>query len=174
MLILLRLKVTQKIDYDKETKLSVNLSSYAPWTFKLSDGKEYTATKSPFEIAVKPLSTTTYNLLEVKNICGTGTVSGTAKIEIIILSAEEEKELHVEVFPVPSSEICNWKIQTPEISTASVVLYDVSGVTQYTHTPNTRSQTHEGIIDLSTLKAGTYFLKLQAGEKSVTRKVVKY
>ena len=164
----------QKIDYDKETKLSINLSSYAPWTFKLSDGKEYTATKSPFEIAVKPLSTTTYNLSEVKNICGTGTVSGTAKIEIIILSAEEEMELQVEVFPVPSSEICNWKIQTPAISTASVVLYDVSGITQYTHTPNTRSQSHEGTIDLSTLKAGTYFLKLQAGEKSVTRKVVKF
>ena len=164
----------QKIDYDKETKLSVNLSSYAPWTFKLSDGKEYTATKSPFEIAVKPLSTTTYNLSEVKNICGTGTVSGTAKIEIIILSAEEEKELQVEVFPVPSSEICNWKIQTPEITMASVVLYDVSGVTQYTHTPNNRSQSHEGTIDLSTLKAGIYFLKLQAGEKSVIRKVVKF
>ena len=164
----------QKIDYDKETKLSINLSSYAPWTFKLSDGKEYTATKSPFEIAVKPLSTMTYSLSEVKNICGTGTVSGTAKIEIIILSTEEEKELHVEVFPVPSSEICNWKIQTPEITTASVVLYDVSGNTQYTHTPNTRSQSHEGIIDLSTLKAGTYFLKLQAGEKSVIRKVVKF
>jgi len=35
-------------------------------------------------------------------------------------------------------------------------------------------KTHEGKIDLSTLKAGTYFSKLQAGEKSVTRKVVKY
>ena len=164
----------QKIDYDKETKLSINLSSYAPWTFKLSDGKEYTATKSPFEIAVKPLFATTYSLSEVKNICGMGTVSGTAKIEIIILSAEEEKELHVEVFPVPSSEICHWKIETPAISTASVVLYDVSGSTQYTHTPNARSQTHEGTIDLSTFRAGTYFLKLQAGEKSVVRKVVKY
>lgn len=164
----------QKIDYDKETKLSVNLSSYAPWTFKLSDGKEYTATKSPFEIAVKPLSTTTYSLTEVKNICGMGTVSGTAKIEIIILSTEEEKELNVEVFPVPSSEICHWKIQTPQATNASVALYDASGITQYTHSSNTRTQSHEGTIDLSTLKAGTYFLKLQAGEKSVTRKVVKF
>ncbi|MEA5458076.1 T9SS type A sorting domain-containing protein [Arcicella sp. LKC2W] len=35
-------------------------------------------------------------------------------------------------------------------------------------------QSHEAIIDFSTLKAGTYFLKLKAGEKSVTRKVVKF
>jgi Secretion system C-terminal sorting domain len=164
----------QKIDYDKETKLSVNLSSHAPWTFKLSDGKEYTTTKSPFEIAVKPLSTTTYSLTSVSNICGTGTVSGTAKIEVIILSAEEEKDLSVEVFPVPSSEICNWKIQTPEATRASVVLYDITGVTQYTQESATRTQSHEGTINLQNLKPGTYFLKMQVGEKSVTRKVVKY
>lgn len=174
MLILFTLKVNQKIDYDKEAKLSVNLTSYAPWTFKLSDGKEYTATKSPFEVSVKPLSTTTYSLSEVSNICGTGTVSGTAKIEIIILSAEEEKDLSVEVFPMPSSEICHWKIETPQATKASVTLYDLTGVTQYTHEFNSCTQSHEGTINFQNLKAGTYFLKLQAGEKSVVRKVVKF
>jgi hypothetical protein len=164
----------KKIAPDEETKLSINLTSHAPWTFKLSDGKEYTATKSPFEVSVKPLSTTTYSLSEVKNICGTGTVSGSAKIEIIILSSEEEKELNVEVFPVPSSEICHWKIETPQATNASVMLYDVLGVTQYSQNSPTRTQAHEGTIDLTNMKAGTYFLKLQAGEKSVVRKVMKY
>lgn len=164
----------KKIDLDQETNLSVNLTSHAPWTFKLSNGKEYTATKSPFEIAVKPLATTTYSLSEVSNICGTGTVSGTAKIEVIILSTEEERELSVEVFPMPSSEICNWKIETPQATTASVELIDVSGSSQFSEISNNRSQTHQGSINLSNLKAGTYFLKLQAGEKSVTRKVVKF
>ena len=87
---------------------------------------------------------------------------------------DQEKELHVEVFPVPSSEICNWKIQTPEVTDASVLLYDVSGVMQYSRASTTRTQTHQGTIDLTNMKAGTYFLKLQAGEKSVVRKVVKY
>jgi Secretion system C-terminal sorting domain len=164
----------KKIDYDTETKLFINLTSHAPWTFKLSDGKEYTATKSPFEISVKPLYTTTYSVTEVKNICGTGTVSGSAKIEIIILWAEEEKELKVEVFPMPSSEICHWKIETPQATNASVLMYDVLGVTQFSQSSSTRTQTHEGTIDLTNIKAGTYFLKLQAGEKSVVRKVVKF
>ena len=147
----------QKIDYGQEAKLFINLTSQPPWTFKLSDGKEYTATKSPFEVSVKPIFTTTYSLSEVKNICGTGTVSGTAKIEIIILSAEDEKELNVEVFPVPSSEICHWKIETPQATTASVMLYDVLGVTQYSQVSTTRTQTHEETIDLTNMKPGTYF-----------------
>ncbi len=167
------IRLTQLI-FKVKTKLSINLTSHALWTFKLSDGKEYTATKSPFEISVKPLSTTTYSLSEVKNICGTGTVSGSAKIEIIILSAEEEKELNVEVYPVPSSEICHWKIETPQATNAFVQMCDVLGVIQYSQVSATRTQTHEGTIDLSNMKAGTYFLKLQAGEKSVVRKVVKF
>ena len=167
------IRLTQLI-FKVKTKLSINLTSHAPWTFKLSDGKEYTATKSPFEVSVKPLSTTTYSLSEVKNICGTGTVSGSAKIEIFVLSSEEEKELNVEVFPVPSSEICHWKIETPQATTAFVLMYDVLGVTQYSQASSTRTQSHEGIIDLTNMKSGTYFLKLQAGEKSVVRKVVKY
>jgi hypothetical protein len=82
--------------------------------------------------------------------------------------------LSVEVFPVPSLEVCHWKIQTPEATRASVALYDVAGVTQYTQESAIRTQSHEGTIDLMTLKAGIYFLKLQAGDKSVTRKVVKF
>lgn len=82
--------------------------------------------------------------------------------------------MNVEVFPVPSSEVCNWKIQTTLPTIASVVLYNVSGITQHSQTSTTRKQIHEGIIDLTNLKAGTYYLKLQVGDKSVTRKVVKY
>jgi hypothetical protein len=56
----------QSIDYGKEAKLKVDLGSHAPWTFKLSDGREFTAQKTPFEITVNPLSTTSYTLSEEK------------------------------------------------------------------------------------------------------------
>lgn len=164
----------KKIDYDQETKLAVNLSSHAPWTFKLSDGKEYTATKSPFEITVKPLSTTTYNLTEVKNICGTGTVSGTAKIEVIILSSEEEEGVNINVYPMPTAEICNWQIQTEQASTVALTLLNMNGQTQIEQSSPIRSQKHTGTIDLSTMKSGTYLLKINVGEKTITRKIVKF
>ena len=76
---------------------------------------------------------------------------------------------------MPSSEICHWKIETPQAINSSVVmLYYVVGVTQHSQASSARTQTHEGTIDLSNLKADTYFLKFQAGEKSVVWKVVKY
>ncbi|MDH4461352.1 MAG: hypothetical protein QE277_08020, partial [Flectobacillus sp.] len=50
------------INYNDSTKVAIAFTSYAPWTFKFSDGKEYTATKSPFSVSVKPQFTTTYSL----------------------------------------------------------------------------------------------------------------
>ncbi len=48
------------------------------------------------------------------------------------------------------------------------------GVTLYSQVSKTSKLLHEGTIDLTKIKAGTYFLKLQADGKSVVRKVVKH
>ncbi|MEA5426442.1 T9SS type A sorting domain-containing protein [Arcicella lustrica] len=164
----------QSIDYDKETKISVSLNSYAPWTLTFSDGQIFTATTSPFEVNVKPLSTTTYTLSEVKNICGIGTTEGSAKIEVIILANDIEKDINVEVYPVPTAEICNWKVSTDKPEKVYLTLYDVSGKNILEQTSEDRSQNHSGVIDLSTINAGTYFLKIDVGNKNITRKIIKY
>lgn len=164
----------QSIDYDKETKISVSLNSYAPWTLTFSDGQIFTATTSPFEVNVKPLSTTTYVLSEVKNICGIGTTEGSAKIEVIILANDIEKDINVEVYPVPTAEICNWKVSTDKPEKVYLTLYDVSGKNILEQTSEDRSQNHSGVIDLSTINAGTYFLKIDVGNKNITRKIIKY
>ncbi|MET3125515.1 uncharacterized protein YneR [Arcicella rosea] len=164
----------QSIDYDKETKISVSLNSYAPWTLTFSDGQIFTATTSPFEVNVKPLSTTTYTLSEVKNICGIGTTEGSAKIEVIILANDIEKDINVEVYPVPTAEICNWKVSTDKPEKVYLTLYDVSGKNILEQTSEDRSQNHSGVIDLSKINAGTYFLKIDVGNKNITRKIIKY
>ncbi|MEA5402166.1 T9SS type A sorting domain-containing protein [Arcicella sp. DC2W] len=164
----------QSIDYDKETKISVSLNSYAPWTLTFSDGQIFTATTSPFEVSVKPLSTTTYALSEVKNICGIGTTEGSAKIEVIILANDIEKDIKVEVYPIPTSETCNWKISTDKPEKVYLTLYDVSGKNILEQTSENRSQSHSGVIDLSKINAGTYFLKIDVGNKNITRKIIKY
>ena len=162
------------INYADSSKISLKFTSDSPWTFKLSDGKEYTTTKSPFEVSVKPQFTTIYSVKEVKNICGVGTATGTAKVEVIILSVEEEKGINLEIFPMPASEICNWKIQTDKPTTAQLTLMDVRGIINLEQSSPTRSQNHSGILDLSTIKSGTYFLKIDVGDKTITRKIIKY
>lgn len=164
----------QNIDYDKEAKIAVSFNSYAPWTFKLSDGQAFTATTSPFEVTVKPQFTTTYTISEVKNLCGIGTTEGSAKIEVIILANDIEKDINVEVYPIPTSETCNWKVSTDKPEKVYLTLYDVSGKNILEQTSENRSQSHSGVIDLSKINAGTYFLKINVGNKNITRKIIKY
>ncbi len=162
------------INYADSSKISLKFTSDAPWTFKLSDGKEYTTTKSPFEVSVKPQFTTIYSVSEIKNICGIGTATGTAKIEVIVLSAEEEKNINIEIYPMPTSEICNWKIQSDKPTSVQLKLTDMRGIITLEQSSQTRSQTHAGILDLSKLNSGTYFLKIDVGDKTIIRKIVKY
>jgi hypothetical protein len=163
----------QSIDYGKEAKLKVDLGSHAPWTFKLSDGREFTAQKTPFEITVNPLSTTSYTLSEVKNICGTGTVSGTAKVTVLVLGIEEESGIHVEVYPVPASDYLTWKVRTDKPASYDLRLSDTQGRVLEVQHNTTRSQAHEGQLNISTLPTGVYFLQMTVGDKTFSRKVIK-
>ena len=163
----------QSIDYGKEAKLKVDLGSHAPWTFKLSDGREFTAQKTPFEITVNPLSTTSYTLSEVKNICGTGTVSGTAKVTVLVLGIEEESGIHVEVYPVPASDYLTWKVRTDKPASYDLRLSDTQGRVLEVQHNTARSQAHEGQLNISILPAGVYFLQMTVGGKTFSRKVIK-
>ncbi|MGX7690434.1 T9SS type A sorting domain-containing protein [Flectobacillus roseus] len=163
----------QSIDYGKEAKLKVDLGSHAPWTFKLSDGQEFTAQKTPFEITVNPLSTTSYTLSEVKNICGTGTVSGTAKVTVLVLGIEEESGILVEVYPVPTSDYLTWKVRADKSASYDLRLSDTQGRVLEVQHNTTRSQAHEGQLNISTLPTGVYFLQLTVGDKTFSRKVIK-
>jgi hypothetical protein len=62
--------------------LSVAFTGPSPWNLNFN-GQSYTnITTSPLIISVTPTTTTTYNLTSVSNVCGTGTVSGTATVTI--------------------------------------------------------------------------------------------
>ncbi|MDR6561216.1 MULTISPECIES: T9SS type A sorting domain-containing protein [unclassified Arcicella] len=164
----------QNIDYDKEAKIAVNFNSYAPWTFKLSDGQTFTATTSPFEVTVKPQFTTTYTISEVKNLCGIGTTEGSAKIEVLVLANDIEKNINVEVYPIPTAEICNWKVNTDKPEKVYLTLYNISGQILLEQVSDKNTQSHSGAIDFSKINTGTYFLKIDVGNKIITRKIIKY
>jgi Secretion system C-terminal sorting domain len=163
----------KEINYADTAKVSIAFTSHAPWTFKLSDGKEYTTTKSPFEVSLKPQFSTDYTLTEVKNVCGTGTVSGTANIKVLILSSEPEAGVNLNVFPVPSMEDVTIQVVTDKPETMEWTLTNVSGSTLQQENLPQKSTKHESNVSLKAVPVGTYFLRIQVGEKSLVRKVVK-
>ena len=161
------------INYNDSTKVAIAFTSYAPWTFKFSDGKEYTATKSPFSVSVKPQFTTTYSLTEVSNLCGTGTVSGTATIKVIILGNEPEEGVNLNVFPIPSQEDVTIRLDLEIPALVKWTLFNSMGTSLDSENNSSKSIQYEKTVSLKTLPEGTYFLQVQVGDKTFTRKLVK-
>ena len=161
------------INYNDSTKVAIAFTSYAPWTFKFSDGKEYTATKSPFSVSVKPQFTTTYSLTEVSNLCGTGTVSGNATIKVIILGNEPEEGINLNVFPIPSQEDVTIRLELEKPALVKWTLFNSMGTTLDSENNSAKSIQYNRTVSLKTLPEGTYFLQVQVGDKTFTRKLVK-
>jgi hypothetical protein len=165
---------SKDLNYADTAKVSIAFTSHSPWTFKLSDGKEYTATKSPFEVSLRPQFSTNYTLSEVKNVCGVGTVSGEANIKILILASEPEEGVSLNVFPVPTtSEDVTIQLMTDKPEIMEWTLSKLSGGIVQQEVSANRSSTHEANISLKNLPEGTYLLRIQAGEKSLYRKIMK-
>jgi hypothetical protein len=164
---------SKDINYADTAKVSIAFTSHAPWTFKLSDGKEYTATKSPFEVSLRPQFSTDYTLVDVKNVCGVGTVSGNANIKVLILSTEQEIGVSLNVFPVPTQDDIVVLLETEKPEKMEWSLVNVAGSILQSESSANKNTRHESSISLKSLPEGTYFLRIQAGEKQLFRKIVK-
>jgi hypothetical protein len=163
----------KEINYADTAKVSIVFTSHAPWTFKLSDGKEYTATKSPYEVSLRPQFSTNYTLSEVKNVCGTGTVSGTANIKVLVLSSEQEEGVNLNVFPVPTQEDVSIQLSLDKPEMMEWTLTNMVGNTLGSEKQGNKSTKHESNVSLKSLPEGIYFLRIQLGEKTLIRKIIK-
>ncbi|WP_337040290.1 T9SS type A sorting domain-containing protein [Emticicia sp. 17c] len=150
------------------TSLNVAITGDFPVTLTMSDGNVYNAGANPFKVGVKPSKTTTYSLREVKNICGTGMASGTARITIMEpLAKEENLNQAVSVYPNPASQQLTLELLTPQIYTPVVSVTDMTGKVLQENALMSTQQT----IDLSHYSAGNYILRIRLGDKYINRKI---
>ncbi|MBA4851097.1 zinc-dependent metalloprotease [Emticicia sp. BO119] len=152
--------------------LKLNITGSFPVSVTLSDGKNFAINTSSFVIGVKPARTTTYELTEVKNTCGAGVISGSARIIILEpLATEETIKESIRVFPNPASEQLTVEFLSPQPATTVISLVDITGkvLRQDVSKANQRKQE---FIDLTPFNTGNYILKITVGEKTINRKVV--
>lgn len=154
------------------TSLNVNITGGFPASITLSDGKIFNIVTNPFRLRVKPVQTTTYMLTEVKNTCGTGSVTGSARIIILEpLATEEVVQDDVRIFPNPANEQLSVEFLSPRPSNSVISLIDLTGKVLQKNTSKV-SEGQQEMIDLKPYASGTYILQIQSGEKSIKRKLM--
>lgn len=154
------------------TALNVNITGGLPALVKLSDGKVFDIKVSPFKVEVKPTQSTTYLLTEVKNTCGSGMVSGSARIIILEpLATEEMMKDGVTVYPNPASEQLTLEYLLSQPSTSVILLTDMTGKVLQQNTTKVNKGKKE-FLDLKSYTAGSYILRIKLAEKSINRKII--
>jgi|GEM_PF-5769830 len=91
----------------------------------------------------------------------------------ILSEGTESEEVFINVFPNPTSGLCYWKFLSQEPSTLNLSMFNSMGKEQVNQNISTASQTHEGMIDMNNFNSGAYILRFKAGEKIITKKVIK-
>jgi Ig-like domain CHU_C associated/Secretion system C-terminal sorting domain len=95
------------------------------------------------------------------------------KARLAIENTDENTDVVVNVSPNPTTGLLNWKLQSKEATDVNLVLLNTVGKEQLSQNFPTPSQTHEGTIDMSKFNTGAYILKFKAGEKIITKKIIK-
>ena len=159
---------SQVISFGDTANVSVSLvGTAAPWEVELSDGQILTINTSYYELPVSPLQTTTYTITSFNDVCGAGTVSGEAKITVLVLGTNDEL-VKTQVYPNPASEFIFLKTEKEELEKLS--LYDLTGklIPQKMH-----AEQDGYLLDIRSLNAGTYLLKIDQGNQTKTFQIIK-
>lgn len=77
----------------------------------------------------------------------------------------------LDVYPSPAHDLLNYRLPLP--GCRQIVIYDVAGKTMYAFVPDLYSPELPGVIDISKLSPGIYYLKFQFDDTVMTGKFVK-
>jgi hypothetical protein len=153
--------------------LKLAFTSSPPFTYKLNNNQEGTSDKNTIIHPVKIQESTIFKLASIKNACGEGTVSGEAKVNVIILSNEPLIGHKIIIAPVPAESYCEIIFDLPTSQKVSYQLLDMKG--QPLSEKNLGQVTYKKqYLNLNHLTAGEYLIKIQVGRDLVTRKLIKY
>ncbi|MEZ4903112.1 MAG: metallophosphoesterase [Spirosomataceae bacterium] len=159
------------IQFGEQASLKLKFEGQSPYTYTLSDNSTQTVATASYQILVKPELLTTYSLLSVSNVCGNGTISGSARVNVIITGIEEEKAINV--FPNPTHDKLNIEIKGTRTQTLEWDMIDATG-RKVKKGVLRKNQPNYFEVELADLPAGVYVLRMGLVDKTITRKIVKH
>jgi len=109
-----------------------------------------------------------YKLEYVSNVCGDGSIQSPSTVRIEVISAVENGRVPVTVFPNPASDAI--MITNTGQRGKFVEMFNAAGTLVLKKTLRGERET----IDIRTLPAGNYFLKIGDGKQTSSFRVFKY
>lgn len=156
----------------ESVSLTLTFTGDGPWQGTLSDGTTFTSNATPLTLTLLPTKSTVYSVTSVENSCGKGSGSGQASITVLLPTAEEAfAGGQLKIYPNPAHEVVHVELTTSLSKDVSISLYDAQGRT-VVHKHAERVQSLSESISLPQ-QTGTYLLKIQVGQHTLTRKVVR-
>jgi len=158
---------TPHINEGNEATVHLRFAGAPPFEFLLSDSTHHIATKNQWEYKVKPIETTSYSVLSLKNVCGDGRAEGKADIEVrkIVLVNEPTNTNLIKVYPNPATEY--FIIKTNSKIIADFSLFDASG-----KLINKTEFYEQSQISTRSLSAGTYLYRIKNGKYVSSGKII--
>ncbi len=152
--------------------LTLAFTGDGPWTGTLSDGTAFSSSVSPTTLTVQPTKSVSYSITSLENSCGKGTYSGQATVTVLLPTAEETfANGQLRIFPNPAHDVVQVNLLVTGKQDVSLTLIDQQGRT-IVQKPFGMVQSLSETILMPPV-TGTYLLKIQVGQTTVTRKVVR-
>jgi hypothetical protein len=152
--------------------LTLVFTGDGPWTGTLSDGTTFSSSVSPTILTVQPTKSVSYSVTSVENSCGKGTYSGQASVTVLLPTAEETfADGQLRIYPNPVQDVLQVNLVVNRKQDVSLTLIDQQGRTVM-QKPFGVVQSLSETIPMPQV-TGTYMLKIQVGEQTLTRKVVR-
>ncbi|UFH53988.1 T9SS type A sorting domain-containing protein [Spirosoma sp. KNUC1025] len=152
--------------------LSITLTGDAPWKGTLSDGTTFSGSANPMLLSLKPVKSTDYSISSIENVCGKGSSAGQASVTVLIPTAEEDfAGGRLRIYPNPAQDVVHVELTMTQKRVVTVRLSDVQGRSFFQRQVGAVTSLIESISMPHT--SGTYLLTIQAGQTTLTRKVVR-
>ncbi len=154
----------------EETSLLLTFNKGLPiWSYELSDGTKGTSNLATATIKVKPNNTIAYTIKNLNNDCGVGTTDGKVDVNVTLLLSTmptSDSENWLSVSPNPTQNTLSIKLLNEP--NGNYELVDSNGKVILS-----KQLSQLETLDLYTFAPGTYILKVNAGKKIATRKIIK-
>lgn len=163
--------------------LSVVFSAGGPWRFSYRDSSSATGvwgavqtvetSDNPHVLTVNPAQTTAYQLTGVTNACGSGTSTDSlAVVNVAPLLGVDDSSLAdaVDVYPIPATTTLTVRIRG--LTTAHPAFLQLTDLTGRTAQIQTEQETTS--LSLGAYPAGTYILRIRVGDRTASKRIVKW